>query len=241
MQENLSADQMRTLYRKLFSDCPDGELPMDASTGYSKLPWGNRAIDALGAIDQGDTKAIYIIRGREQRAASQYRHECISRGSANDDHCRRFSLYAPVIRAWIRYLGPDRFRVVSISSLQSETVETMSEIGRFLSVASRILPHVHNSPVRMNRTIDMRSPRSHLLSNIIGRIRRSAAYKTGVARMMPRSIKGVLQGIITRKAKPIDFDVPDAWRSDFDHDRDEVVKIKGLYPDVFIRDSELVR
>ncbi len=241
MQEGLSTDQMRSLYRKLFSACPEGELPIDASTGYSKMPWGKRAIEALGALDQGDTKAIYILRGREQRAVSQYRHESISRGSVNTDHCRRFSLYAPVIRAWLKLLGPDRFRVVSLANLQSEADDTMGDLGRFLSAANRPSSPKSQRSAHMNRTSHMRSPRSNILATLLGKVGRSGTYKASVSRMIPRPVKSVLRHIITSKPKPIEFEVPHAWSSGFDHDRAEVIKIQEMHPEVFIRDSASVR
>ena len=150
--ENLVSDQVlsddgRAGYESIYSKAKPGQICVDASTAYSKLPVYERVPQRAMSVLGADTKIVYIVRNPIKRIESHFHHNVAgghwASGTVKDgleqySELIDFSRYAMQIKPWIDQFGPENIRVLVFEHYMDNRRMSCAQLWDWLGVDGEV-------------------------------------------------------------------------------------------------------
>lgn len=121
IDDKVLAPSGRAEYEELYSLAKPGQMCLDSSTAYSKIPAYPGVAQRARAVLGSDAKIIYIVRDPIRRIESHF-HHCITSGVWSDESIDKsvderpdlidFSRYSTQIEPWVSAFGNNNVRIV---------------------------------------------------------------------------------------------------------------------------------
>lgn len=131
-------------YLDLFQNAPTDQVAMDFTPAYATLD--EETVREISRV-MPDIRVLFILRDPVERALSGAFHEARLRGQpaptpeslaalTREPHNHLRTCYTATIDRWLRYLPPERFRVLFHDQLQHDPVGFFAEACSFVGVAA---------------------------------------------------------------------------------------------------------
>lgn len=193
------------LYAKHFQGAGTGQLLGEASTMYTMTPWF-ADVSGLARRVLGDrVRIIYVMREPLKRIISHLAHDYASGRlqSADFDRALReetrylaISDYAAQLAPWVAAFGAERIHCIRFEDYVADRERVVSGAAAFLGL----------DPAELRVGSQVSNPRGAARANrfgLVARVKESAVYRYGLARLMPDAARRAAKALFEYKREPV--------------------------------------
>lgn len=192
------------LYLSLFAAAGDARIVGEASTAYSQVPLFDGVPERILSLSP-ESRFIYIMRDPIERAISHYWHVVrwwaerrdMMTAIRREPHYADVSHYARQLKAYLRYVPPERIYTLTLEQLQAKPYEAVRALCFWLGIEPDALPVTMAGPLNLTPVMIEQARGFGLLH----RLRRSSPYSR-IGRFVPRPARALFAQMAERRVDP---------------------------------------